>query len=139
MTRTSAPDPPESADGATDDALAAFDLPADWTESARETFREVLTARPDVAGPELSALEHACQLQTVADKLDAVARDAAFMATGSQGQEILHPAVTEARLSRTAAAQILARLTVTSGRVQSSSERARSAARARWGARGGIS
>lgn len=118
-----------------DDVLAGFDLPTSWTDSAVDTFREVLTSRPDLAGPELSALEHACQLQTVAEHLDGVARDAAYAATGSQGQEILHPAVSEARLTRTAAAQILARLTVTSSRTQTSSERARSAARARWSSR----
>ncbi|EWS99557.1 hypothetical protein N865_02095 [Intrasporangium oryzae NRRL B-24470] len=136
MTLTPAPPPP---DDAADDVLDGFDLPSTWTASAVDTFREVLAARPDLAGPELSALEHACQLQTVADHLDDVARDAAYVATGSQGQEILHPAVAEARLTRTAAAAILARLTVTSGRVQTSSERARSAARARWGSRGGVS
>lgn len=133
MTLTPAPEP------ADDDVLEGFDLPVTWTTNAIETFREVLAARPDLSGPELSALEHACQLQSVADHLDDVARGAAYVATGSQGQEILHPAVAEARLTRTAAAAILARLTVTSGRVQTSTERARAAARARWGSRGGPS
>ncbi len=136
MTLTTTPEPPEVA---ADDVLDGFDLPSTWTASAVDTFREVLKARPDLAGPELSALEHACQLQTVADHLDDVARSSAYIATGSQGQEILHPAVAEARLTRTAAAQILARLTVTSARVQTSSERARSAARARWSSRGSTS
>jgi hypothetical protein len=136
VTITTAPPPPEDA---SDDVLDGFDLPSTWTASAVDTFREVLTARPDLAGPELSALEHARHLQSAADHLDDVARDGAYVATGSQGQEILHPAVAEARLTRTAAAQILARLTVSASRVQTSSERARSAARARWGSRGGIS
>ncbi|EWS99564.1 hypothetical protein N865_02060 [Intrasporangium oryzae NRRL B-24470] len=136
MTLTPAPSPPDDAD---DGVLDGFDLPETWTASAVDTFREILTARPDLAGAELSALEQACSLITTADHLADVARDAAYVATGSQGQEILHPAVAEARLTRTAAAQILARLTVTSSRVQTSSERARSAARARWGSRGGVS
>lgn len=122
-------------DADTVDVLEDFDIPASWTDAARETFREVLTARPDLAGPELAALEQACGLVTTADELDAIARAAAYAAVGSTGQEILHPAVAEARLQRTAAAGILARLTVTKGRVQSSTERARDAARARWGGR----
>jgi hypothetical protein len=116
------------------DPLDGWTLPASWSDAARDLFAEVLTQRPDLSGADLGALEHACALTSASERLDEVALAAGLMATGSQGQPVLHPAVTEARLARTAAAAILARLVParTAAGGTTSTERARAAARARW-------
>ncbi|MEV7648019.1 hypothetical protein [Arthrobacter sp. NPDC089319] len=110
----------------------AWDLPQHWTNAARDTWDNVLDERPDLAGAELSALEQACNLIAAADNLDGVAREASYVAQGSQGQTIVHPATVEARLARTAAAQILARLVAATSGAKTPSQRGRDAARARW-------
>lgn len=128
-----APEPDETSPNTPADA---FHLPEEWSEAARDAFREVLQARPELAGAEVAALECACELITTAGALDAVAKAADYVATGSQDQEVLHPAVAEARLSRTAAASILARLVaVATGPTMTNSQRGTMAARARWAAR----
>lgn len=133
MPTTPDPEAPESADAESldpEDVLDGWTLPDHWTGSARETFAEVLTERPDLSGADLGALEQACHLIATAEALDAVARAAGYVATGSTGQVVAHPATVEARLARTSTATILARLSpaVASNR----SIRARAAARARW-------
>jgi hypothetical protein len=107
-------------------------LPADWTDSARDLFHEVLEQRPDLAGAELGSLEQACALTSAAERLEAVALAAGMFAKGSTGQIVVHPAVVEARLARTAAAAILGRLVPATTGAKTSSQRAREAARARW-------
>ncbi|GAA4053472.1 hypothetical protein [Agromyces indicus] len=128
MNNLSHPSPPRPADD--------WILPEGWTESARDLFHEVLDERPELAGAELGALEQACALASAAERLDEVALAAGMIAKGSTGQTIVHPAVVEARLARTAAAAILARLVPAGGAgARTNSQRARDAARARWGAK----
>ncbi|RFA11980.1 hypothetical protein B7R21_11645 [Subtercola boreus] len=107
-------------------------LPPDWTDSARDVFLGGIDERPDLAGAELASLEHAAALTSSADRLDGVARDAGIVATGSTGQVVLHPAVTEARLARASASTILARLVTPTAGPQTASQRGRAAARARY-------
>jgi hypothetical protein len=107
-------------------------LPDHWSSGAQDTYENVLAQRPDLAGAEYSALEQAVELITAADALDAAARAAGMIATGSTGQVVVHPAAIEARLARTAAAQILARLVPAGTGAQTNSQRGRAAARARW-------
>ena len=112
------------------DPLDGWTLPADWTDTARDLFAGVLDERPEIAGADLGSLEHAAALTSAADRLDEVARAAGMVSTGSTGQVIVHPAVVEARLARTSAATILARLSPTKS--ERNTERARRASRARW-------
>lgn len=110
-----------------------FDLPDTWTQAARDLFAEVLSVRPDLSGADLGSLEHACSLTSAAERLDEVALAAGMISTGSTGQTVVHPAVAEARLARTAAAQILARLVPAEHSPRmTDSERARYAAQQRW-------
>ncbi|WP_225753975.1 hypothetical protein [Actinotalea sp. Marseille-Q4924] len=123
----------------TGDVLDGWSLPKDWTQGACDVFAEVLTQRPDLAGSDLASLEHASALTSAAERLDAVALAAGMVSTGSTGQTVVHPAAVEARLARTAAAQILARLAPPSpSHRQTASERGRAAARARWGGSGSV-
>lgn len=117
---------------APDASAQAPDLPEDWTSSASGTFEAILEERPDLSATEEAALWEACCLISAADRLDEVARAAGYVSTGSTGQVVAHPAVVEARLARTAAATILARLVPTKAGAKTDTERARAAARARW-------
>ncbi|MFF1635930.1 hypothetical protein [Leifsonia sp. NPDC058248] len=109
-----------------------WELPESWTDGARELFLGVIDQRPDLAGAELGSLEQAASLHASAERLDAVAQDAGMIATGSTGQTIVHPAVVEARLARTASAAILSRLVPPTSGPKTSSQRGRDAARARY-------
>ncbi|MBH0098680.1 hypothetical protein I6E68_05935 [Salinibacterium sp. NSLL150] len=117
------------------DILDGWDLPASWTPGARDVFAGVLQQRPDLAGAELSSLEQAAALHSMADQLEEAAVAEGLLATGSAGQRIVHPGVTEARLARTSAAAILARLVpINHGGAMTASARGRDAARKRWAA-----
>lgn len=110
----------------------AAEYPAHWTSAALDAFDEVFTERPDLAGAAFSSLVQACELITTADSLDAVARAAGLVATGSTGQTVVHPGTVEARLARTAASAILGRIAPGSSGAMGSAARGRHAARQRW-------
>lgn len=85
------------------------DLPPHWPDPVRDVFEDV-EAELVSSGAAHASLVEACELLAKAYALDAVASRANFVTKGSMGQEVLHPAVTEARLARTAATAILGRL-----------------------------
>lgn len=118
-------------DSSTFDAPAAA-LPAHWTPGARDTYQNVLDQRADLAGAEYAALEQAVELIASADALETAVREHGTMVKGSTGQLVVNPAAVEARLARTAAAQILARLVPAGAGARTNSQRGRDAARARW-------
>ena len=107
-------------------------IPPNWTATARDLFLGVIDARPDLAGAELASLEQAAALASAAELLEGVALAAGMVTTGSKLQVIVHPAIVEARLGRTAAAQILARLVSAKSGAKTPSQRGAEAARARW-------
>ncbi|WP_295125952.1 hypothetical protein [uncultured Leifsonia sp.] len=109
-----------------------WELPADWTDGARDLFLSVIEQRPDLAGAELGALEQAAALHSSAERLDEVSVAAGMVALGSMGQTIVHPAVAEARLARVASASILARLVPATAGPMTNSQRGRRAAQARY-------
>jgi hypothetical protein len=108
------------------------DLPASWTDGAKDTFRAVSDERPNMSAAEVAQLWHACALESAAERHDEVALAAGMIARGSTGQPIPHPSAIEARLARSAAAAILAKLQPAAHGTPS--EHARRAARARWSA-----
>ena len=68
----------------------------------------------------------------VAELLEGLALAAGMVTTRSKMQVIVHPAIVEAHLGRTAAAQILARLVSAKTGAKTPSQRGADAARARW-------
>ncbi|WIE53438.1 hypothetical protein [Curtobacterium sp. MCBD17_003] len=105
----------------TDDVLAtepdapAFNpdewpTPDHWSDAARDAFLSVIEQRPELAGAELAQLEQAAELVTTADLMMSVAARTDYVLNGSQGQTVISGAVTESRLARQAAGQMLARL-----------------------------
>jgi hypothetical protein len=86
------------------------DYPEHWSSSAIDTVETVLESRPDLAGPEFSALCQAAELISNADHLDEVARADNYVAHSLKSGPVRHPALAEARLARSAAATILGRL-----------------------------
>jgi hypothetical protein len=110
------------------------DLPAHWSEGARDTVQSVLDAREDLDGPEFAELIQAGELIATADALDEAARAANFLTAGARGQDVLHPGVTAARQCRASAAQILHLLTPANP--ESFSGRQRANVQKRWKNRG---
>ena len=89
-------------------------LPEHLTEEARDLVSGVLDDL-DEAGEEpdaytWGALMQAAELISTADRLDRIARDADYVSTGSQGQEVLHPAIPQARTARVEAGKIIVAL-----------------------------
>lgn len=89
-------------------------LPDHLTEEARDLVSGVLDDL-DEAGEEpdaylWGALMQAAELISTADRLDEIARGAGYASTGSSGQEILHPAIPQARTARVEAGKILTAL-----------------------------
>ncbi|WP_040165048.1 hypothetical protein [Microbacterium gorillae] len=84
--------------------------PLHWPDAVTDTYDAVLAESPTLSGASHSSLVEACELLTAAYALQAVAAGAGYVATGSTGQAVVHPATVESRLSREAAARILARL-----------------------------
>jgi hypothetical protein len=108
--------------------------PDHWSDAARDAVAEVLDVRPDLDGADLASLREAAELITAADALAAVARAVGYVATGSTGQTVTHPAQVESRLCRTAAASVLARLTApAAGGAETLSQRQRRLAQKRHG------
>lgn len=110
---------------------AAPNYPAHWSPSAVDAFENVLDQRRDLAGAEYAALEQSAELISSADLLEEATR-AEPLTKGSTGQVVVNPGIIEARLARTAAASILARLVPATSGAKTSSQRARDAARSRW-------
>ncbi|MBT2499789.1 hypothetical protein J7E25_11855 [Agromyces sp. ISL-38] len=113
----------------------ALPLPEHWSAGARDAFSTVIDQRPDLSGADFAALEQAAELIASADALDAAARERGVTSTGSQGQLVVSPLVVEARLARSAAATILARLVAPTAGAKTNTQRAREAAKIRWSAR----
>ncbi|WP_159619879.1 hypothetical protein [Arthrobacter zhaoguopingii] len=112
-----------------------WDIPEDWTAGARDAFLNVVEQRPDLSGAELAGLEQAAALISIAEKLDEAAQGAGLLVLGSTKQLVVNPGVIEARLARTSAASILARLVPVSAGAKTNSQRGREAARARYSAK----
>lgn len=115
------------------------DHPAHWSQEAVDAFEETLDGLPegtDLQGPAWAVLVSIAELLTVASALEEQARAANYLATGSAGQVVTHPAVDSARAARVSATQLLARLIPAAAPddgKRSRSDAARSLARKRWG------
>lgn len=86
----------------------------------------------DVA--EAIVLETACKTADVIARLEGIVAVDGVLASGSQGQQKIHPALVELRLSRAMLTGLLAKLapSESSGKPFNASEHGRAAARARW-------
>ena len=106
-------------------------LPSQWSDNAKETHAAVFEEHPDLDVTGLAALHHACALESSADALDAQVATDGPMIPGSSGQLVLHPAISEARLTRTAAVAALRALGIAPGQSSASSAGA-ALVRQRW-------
>jgi P27 family predicted phage terminase small subunit len=92
---------------------ATLKAPKGLGTAGRALWRRIVG---DVAGGweldarDLALLEAACRAQDRATELDAAVEHDGLMVAGSKGQEVLHPAVAEARLQRQLAAGLLAKV-----------------------------
>lgn len=108
------------------------EFPDEWTSSAREVWRAVLTDYPDLKAAAHAALWEACNLIALADRLEETIEEHGLMTTGSAGQLVVNPAVTECRQLRTAAVLALGKLGIATA--DASSNMGRALARHRWSA-----
>lgn len=107
-----------------------------WPETVAAVFEEI-TTEAELSAVDAARLYTACDMLAHAALLDAVIVDGGPMATGSTGNDIVNPAITEARQLRTAAAAIIGSLGAKPGRGgKTTSATARQSARTRWGSPG---
>lgn len=129
---TTPPTRPTLAD--TVDPAPALNWPEHWTSEAVDAVETTLELLAELEGPAWSALLSAGELLTTAGRLEDKARAADWTAIGSAGQEILHPAVPEARQCRAAANAVLLRL-IPPATEGTRSHAGRTMARQRWAIR----
>lgn len=90
------------------------------------------TLRPD----ELRVLEDACREATLVDRIETELSDDDLMITGSQGQSVINPLVSEVRQHRATLSALLRQLKLTEDGAVSEPEprstQAREAAKSRW-------
>lgn len=108
--------------------------------AGRRLWRSIV-ADFDLRPDELIVLEKACRTADDADRLDQAVSEAPLLVAGSMGQEREHPLLAQSRQTRALLAALLKQLRLdaaedaagTSGKPSSSSVKAMTAARARWG------
>lgn len=113
--------------------------------AGRRLWREIVDTY-ELRADELLLLEKAARTADDAERLDAAVAEAPLMVTGSQGQPREHPLLAQSRQTRALLAALLKQLALpdddaaagtTSGRAPSTaSQKAMTAARARWGSPG---
>lgn len=111
--------------------------PKSLTGDGVTLWRDV-TADYDLRPDELSLLEQACRTLDVIGMLEAAWSEFGFpmVTTGSMGQEVIHPLIGELRSQRASFERLRAALKLpddtSSVPVESTSDKARRAAQARW-------
>lgn len=100
-----------------------------------------LTADTEFEPHGLRLLTDACRVADLIAKLDQAAEDSPLVVKGSTGQPVINPVIAEARVQRGLLAKLLKDLNIPATEeaeqeaAQSRSEKARKAAKARWGVR----
>lgn len=108
--------------------------------AGRKLWRD-LTADIAFEPHELRLLADACKVADLIAKLDQAAEDSPLVVKGSTGQPVINPVIAEARVQRGLLAKLLKDLRIPATEeaeqeaAQSRSEKARKAAKARWGER----
>lgn len=112
--------------------------PAGMGNPGRALWRQIAKALPEAWAfdeRELALLRTACRQADDLSKLETVIKSEGVMSTGSAGQPVVHPAVTEARQGRLAMGRILGQLSLPDEEEQprtAAGKRAQRAASSRW-------
>jgi P27 family predicted phage terminase small subunit len=114
--------------------------PAGLGTTGRAFWRHVHHEYAELEQGETALLTQACRTLDTITELERAAADDGTMITGSAGQPVLHPAITEIRLQRTAFARLLDQLGLPTEDSQAApaspaARRAQKAAQARWARR----
>jgi hypothetical protein len=113
-------------------------MPTKLGRAGRELWKSIIP-RYDLRPDELRILADACRQADVVQRIEDALVDAPLMVKGSQGQLVASPLVSEVRQHRTVLANLLKSLKLpdsSNGDARSkeyTSQKAREAARARWG------
>ena len=100
-------------------------------------FWRDITAQYVLRTDELRLLEDACRTMSLIDKLEQGVAENPLYLTGSQGQQVINPAISELRQQRNSLKSILAALNIpdeeaASSGVEARRVQARDAAKSRW-------
>ena len=76
------------------------DLPAHWSDSVATTYVEITAENPNLDAALLASLYEACELLATADAMQARVNADGMMVSGSTGQPVAHPLISEARHAR---------------------------------------
>lgn len=122
--------------------MAAYRRPAGLREAGRELWDSIAEHDPpyELRPDEVRILIDACREADVVAQLEEAQEDAPLMVRGSMGQEVISPYISELRQHRTVLAGLLKALKLpdtpagASRKRETTSDQARAAARARWGA-----
>ena len=90
-------------------------LPASWSDSAKETFVQIEAEHPDMDATSLAILSEACNLLASADLMQERVDLDGLLTTGSQGQLVAHPLISEVRQARVQALAALKALGLARG------------------------
>ncbi|AWB88750.1 hypothetical protein [Homoserinimonas hongtaonis] len=75
-------------------------LPSTWSDSARETYVQIEEEAPNLTAAQRAATYEAVSLLALADEVAKAIDEHGVMTTGSQGQLVVNPAVSEVRALR---------------------------------------
>lgn len=84
-----------------EDPLFDLEIPDDLSPDAADFLADVLGAHDDLPAAAFQSVVQIARMISRADDLDALVAEQGLMVRGSQGQDVLHPAVAEARQART--------------------------------------
>lgn len=117
--------------------MAKVAAPKGLSASSRKLWTAV-TGKYDLRADELRVLEDACRESDLIDALGEAAESAEMIVTGSQGQPVINPLISELRQHRATLAGLLRQLKLPdeADTSEARSTQARAAANARWSKRG---
>ncbi|AHY26918.1 terminase small subunit [Mycobacterium phage Nairb] len=113
--------------------------PRDLGKAGSKLWREIAgSGKYELRPDELALLAHACREEDLIDMLEDALKDAPIMVSGSQGQDVINPMISELRQHRATQKTLLAALKLPdevedAGGESTRSTNARAAAQSRWG------
>lgn len=113
-------------------------MPTQMAAAGKKLWRSV-AGTYSLRADELRVLEDACREADLVDTLEKAARGAQLLLTGSQGQPVINPLISELRQHRATLNTLLKALKLPdeADTAEARSTAARNAANARWGKRTG--
>lgn len=111
------------------------DLPATWSDSAKETYAAIEEAAGTLTPAQAATLYEAVSMLAIADGLEATLPEMGYYITNARGATALNPAIPEIRALRRDALAALRGMGLKDGTGSAGSSAGAALAGARWGSR----